>query len=107
MTYMLSNLLQTSPNLQVAKHVLHKYVLVGFTEKFEESVNRFEMFFGWHKPCGEKWSKNRKALFHGSHPNSNNHTKLAHTDKLWKRMADILSDDLELYKYALKIFESQ
>merc|ERR1712061_192203 len=107
LTYMLSNFWGVSPNLDIAKKVMTDYILVGLTDRFEESISRFEKYFGWCQPCDEHGNSERNTTLHGEHANSNKHEKLAQTDRMWKKIADMLKDDMELYEYGIPLFGTQ
>ena len=38
----------TSAHLDAAREILRRKVIVGFTELFEASMDRFDSYFGWH-----------------------------------------------------------
>lgn len=107
MTGILSNLAGAPPDIGIAKRILREYILVGLVDRFEESVNRFERFFGWCRPCDMYGNNSRHSTFNRTNTNTNEHEKLVPRDDLWKKIASRLRDDVELYEYGLQVFESQ
>mmetsp|Transcript_15528 Transcript_15528/g.22705 ORF Transcript_15528/g.22705 Transcript_15528/m.22705 type:complete len:350 (-) Transcript_15528:208-1257(-) len=94
----------TSKDLEKAKDIVQTKYLVGLTSKMEESVDRFDTYFGWvdneKRPlCQEEAIK--------SGFNKNPHPPVEKGSKTWNILADYLSYDLQLYDYIVQLYEEQ
>lgn len=89
----------TPDHIDAAKEVIRRKLIVGFTDNFDESFRRFAQYFGWpsdkkHMDCVQGF---RRYAEHSFPNDSEEATRLARTQ--WA--------DLEVYEYALGIFEEQ
>merc|ERR1712039_703952 len=92
-------------DVQVARSLLDRYILVGLLEEIEESVRRFTMFFGW-QPMGINASARLwEDLHHGQ--NVHPHPELALGSPAAKALADMVQADMELYHRARELFVAQ
>lgn len=88
----------TGDHIDAAKEVIRRKLIIGLTDNFDESFRRFAQYFGWpldekHMDCVQQF---RRYAEHAL-PNDVEAAALARTQ--WA--------DLQLYKYALSIFEEQ
>eukprot|EP00977_Amphora_coffeiformis_P007065 scaffold1533_cov157-Amphora_coffeaeformis.AAC.6 len=91
-------------HLEVAKLVVKEKIVVGLMSNMTESVERFYKLFGWEH--GE-WNPCEDQVLFGGGSNSNEHEKLSETSEGWKLLAARNSMDVELFEYAVKVFEEQ
>uniref|UniRef100_A0A7S2H6D2 Sulfotransferase domain-containing protein n=1 Tax=Helicotheca tamesis TaxID=374047 RepID=A0A7S2H6D2_9STRA len=94
----------TEADFENAKEILHAKVLVGLVSKMEESVNRFDTYFGWNEnekreECLDHWVRNGT--------NKNTHKKLREGSEAWKKLERMNDYDVRLYEYAVQLFEEQ
>mmetsp|Transcript_15529 Transcript_15529/g.22707 ORF Transcript_15529/g.22707 Transcript_15529/m.22707 type:complete len:346 (-) Transcript_15529:208-1245(-) len=104
MTIILNKNQFTSKDLEKAKEIIRTKFLVGLSSKMEESVDRFDTYFGWvdneKRPlCQEEAIK--------SGFNKNPHPPVEKGSKTWNILADYLSYDLQLYDYIVQLYEEQ
>lgn len=113
----------TDQDLIVAKEVLRRKCLVGLTSAMEESMTRFQSFFGWplrgierNKQEGSKGAsisgeacRDQFLVSDNGRLNKNKNTavKLEKESDLWKQIAYVHRLDVELYNYAITLFEEQ
>mmetsp|Transcript_22883 Transcript_22883/g.33240 ORF Transcript_22883/g.33240 Transcript_22883/m.33240 type:complete len:338 (+) Transcript_22883:96-1109(+) len=91
-------------DLEKAKDILRTKFLVGLTTKMEESVDRFDKYFGWYD--NEKRSEcKRKAIQKGV--NKNPHDALKEDSKAWDILAEMNKWDLQLYEFIVQLYEEQ
>lgn len=88
----------TANHIDAAKEVIRRKLIVGFMDNFDESFQRFARYFGWpldrvHMDCMRNWQRHANHILPGNlEAESLRQTQWA---------------DLELYEYALSIFEEQ
>ncbi len=93
-------------DLNLAKEILRRKCLVGLTSKKEESIARFEKYFGWHlnneadKKCLDNKLKREWTL---KHPHGN----VEEGSELWDLIASHNYYDMQLYDYAKILFAQQ
>jgi len=104
-------------HLDMAQHVLGRKFIVGFTDRLDESIHRFAKFFKWDQHVSalnirdclanllEKDAK-PPSPFHWQVPISED-KKYGAGSKVWEMLAQKNSLDVELYKYAKNLFNSQ
>ena len=88
----------TPEHIDAAKEVVRRKLIVGFMDNFDESFRRFARYLGWslgeeRMDCMRHWRRIAKQVL----PGDAEAEVLVHTQ--WA--------DLELYEYALSIFEEQ
>jgi len=88
----------TDQHVDAAKEIIRRKLLVGFADNLHESFRRFAQYFRWpvdqkHMDCVQLW------LNHVGHP--------VPSDVEAEALAQTQWADLELYEYALSIFEDQ
>uniref|UniRef100_A0A7S1ZXA0 Sulfotransferase domain-containing protein n=1 Tax=Ditylum brightwellii TaxID=49249 RepID=A0A7S1ZXA0_9STRA len=91
-------------DLETAKEIIRTKFLVGLVSKMEESVERFDKYFGWYdhekRPvCQEEAIK--------SGFNRNSHPPVEEGSETWNVLADYMSYDLQLYDYIVQLYEEQ
>ena len=94
-------------HLDLAKEILGRKCLIGLVNKFEESLKRFELYFGWDKLVEEE-DKNQceeHLIAHGD--NVHLHPKYKEGSDVWEMLKKKNGYDLMLYEYAEEIFEKQ
>mmetsp|Transcript_33250 Transcript_33250/g.49549 ORF Transcript_33250/g.49549 Transcript_33250/m.49549 type:complete len:377 (-) Transcript_33250:23-1153(-) len=94
----------TEADIRAAKEILRVKFLVGLTSRIEESVERFDRYFGWsnmreREQCGDKF-------IHGG-KNVGSYKKLEEGSDIWNTIAEALAPDIQLYEYAVQLFEEQ
>jgi hypothetical protein len=101
-------------DLEYAKTLLEQKMLVGLTDDMGESIRRFGLYFGWnsgnedHHAAQNSWSWNscRSQLTeHGA--NAFDHPKVEPGSPEWDAIAAWNTYDMELYEYAVQVFERQ
>mmetsp|Transcript_16381 Transcript_16381/g.24291 ORF Transcript_16381/g.24291 Transcript_16381/m.24291 type:complete len:338 (+) Transcript_16381:141-1154(+) len=91
-------------DLEKAKDILRTKFLIGLTTNVEESVERFDKYFGWYD--NEKRSEcKRKAIQKGV--NKNPHDALKEDSKAWDILAEMNKWDLQLYEFIVQLYEEQ
>ena len=87
----------TPDHIDAAKEVIRRKLIIGFADNLDESFQRFAQYFGW--PVGTRLDcvQHFRRFAEYAVPNDVEAAALAHTQ--WA--------DLELYEYALSIFEEQ
>jgi len=121
-------------HLDMAKHVLGRKCIVGFTERLKESVKRFAKFFKWDEGLNElkvrdcldtllDKSKVKDDVNTKSSSNSDSggiktspynwqvdvskDPRYGKGSKVWEMLKEKNSLDMELYDYASNLFDSQ
>lgn len=96
----------TDDDLQLAKDILSQKALIGLTDYFEESMKRFDTYFGLHrlkhndvKQCLSNHTKLRA--------NANRHEKYSFDSEEWKALASRNSIDVQLYEFAKGLYHQQ
>ena len=94
-------------DLDVAKEILRRKVLVGLLVDVKGSVMRFNKYFGWdHLNLTEQQqSCTEKYMSGGS--NTNKHDGIEEGGPGWRILRANNLLDLELYEYALQLYEEQ
>jgi len=103
-------------HMEMAQHVLGRKCIVGFTDRLEESVRRFAKFFKWDQDVSpikvrdclsNLLSKDKiKSSFSWQVPVSKN-PKYGEGSIVWEILKEKNYLDIELYKYAKNLFDSQ
>ena len=88
----------TGESVDAAKEIIRRKLIIGFTDKLDESFRRFAQYFGWRLE-GEALDCVQHFRRYAGHavPNDVEAAALARTQ--WA--------DIQLYEYALGIFEEQ
>jgi len=99
----------TNAHVEVAKDMIRRKVLIGLADRREESMERFEKFFGWKYIFHpEKQEECRSALL-AKGDDSDNPDMLV--PKLGSYPYELLSQknlyDIELYEYVVSLFADQ
>jgi len=94
----------TQQDLSRAKSILAQKALVGFTDQMAESLRRFGIYFGWNNR--HQWEACVRAITQNG-SNAHQHPKVLRNSSAWEAIAKNNEYDIELYEYALKIFEEQ
>jgi hypothetical protein len=93
--------------------------LVGLTSHMDESLDRFEHYFGWQTKDthrGDHFQSGpdcKNSFFHpesadlGTQFNTHAHPTVERESKAWDLLAEAALYDLELYWYAVEIFMEQ
>lgn len=95
----------TQADLNVAKEVLKRKFVVGLYDDFEESVHRFEAFFGW-KLTDSSSSCQSKIIQREMDLDYNDFDSIPY-DSAYTAIAEKNREDLELYKYAEYLYQYQ
>jgi len=94
--------LLTKGHAFIAKKLLQERVLVGLLEAFDESIHRFEKYFGW-KLQDPLCVTNFKAV----RDHRQDHQHVPESSNEWKILSDRNFVDMELYDVGKNLFESQ
>ena len=95
-------------DLASAKEVLRRKCLVGLVERFEESTERFEKFFGWRDLVMDWEEKKKCQRYHlEKRDNAHDHPKFEERSYVWELLRKLNLYDMELYEYAVNLFEEQ
>ena len=93
-------------DLNMAKEILRRKCLVGLISQKEESIARFEKYFGWHlNNEADKECLNNKVQWDWKlkYP----HEAVVEGSEVWNLIAAQNQYDLELYEYAKVLFAEQ
>lgn len=98
----------TDEDFEKAKYILEEKVLIGLIDRMEESVDRFNKYFGWDEspdkvPCAEDMLGHKSSTGSNSHA----HRKIEPGSDDWKALAAINRYDIQLYDFAVALFEEQ
>ena len=115
--FMTRQLLHSRPNtvldkedLAKAKAILCQKVFVGLLDRLEESLERFERFFGWTymaNPTHQETCRN-SLLANGVNTNTSPQNSLPSKDTVaYKALAERNRFDLELYKFVETLYHHQ
>jgi len=99
----------TRKHLEVAKEILRRKVLVGLTVDMENSFERFSKYFGWGDKEGPITADQRSCLkgYLAEGSNRNDHAIAEEGTMGWRILRGNNLFDLELYDYALQLYEEQ
>merc|ERR1712037_836298 len=98
----------TDRHVATAKEILRTKMIVGILENFDESLQRYELYFNWYKNKAVKKNKqhvldciDNKSNNYRSNKSQHDYPKLDdEKDPAYKRLLDINWADIELYEYA-------
>lgn len=122
MTKMLTNTtnneLLTPTHFQVAKEVFGRKCLIGLTDHFEESMDRFSKFFHFEsthsinthtKEETANFIEERRQCAHKIAASGVHHqyAKISHDSSTWKELERKNKYDMELYDYAKAMYYQQ
>ncbi len=95
-------------DLDNAKDFLDKKCLIGLTEEFDESHERFMKYFGWDS-SNTLICEDEVKLEYELDANQNRHGRNLGriSQKVYDRISDMNELDIKLYEYALELFEAQ
>ena len=91
-------------DLEIAKLFLKRKVLIGLTARMQQTVERFERFYGFD--ADQKTKQCQEELMAGG-SNSHPHPKVAPGSSGWNAFAEFNKYDVQLYDYAVALFEEQ
>jgi len=94
----------TPDDLVMAKEFLRTKFLVGLVQRTEESVDRFDAYFGW---AGKANREQCKAEYVRTPVNKNEHQAVENGSEAWNMLAAVNTYDLQLYAYAMQLFDEQ
>jgi hypothetical protein len=97
------------PELELAKQVLKEKVLIGLLEQKEESMRRFEFYFGWkYTENAQKQTACRTRFLVGDYrTNESAKGKVKEGSQAWSLLMWQNKLDMKLYKYATLLFLQQ
>jgi len=102
--------------INVAKEVLRRKFLIGIYDRIEESMSRFEIYFGWTitsppgrveacKVCIETMISNTQARDYDELTFINDNAVKGSSNYL--RLKELNKDDIEVYWYAVGLYQEQ
>merc|ERR1711957_103776 len=109
-------------HLDMAKHVLGRKFIVGFTDHIEESVLRFAKYFQWEKDTSTPNSRECVSRLLSQDAPSNPNTPISPYSwtvsvandpnygagsPVWQTLMEHNALDMELYNYARNLYSSQ
>jgi hypothetical protein len=100
------NQILTRDDLELAKNILGRKCIVGLMDDFEESIRRYDQYFGWTERS-ERSSQDIATCIdrnlHGGGVNTNHHPKHDEGSQIWNMFMEKNEWDMELYTYATDI----
>ncbi len=95
-------------DLDLAKHILKQKCLVGLLTQKAVSMRRFTKYFGWEKLAGVPGSLEceERSMFWGWQ-NKNDHPFVEEGSEEYQIICARNEFDMELYEYAIEVFEDQ
>jgi len=109
----------TPKDLEEAKEIIRTKCLVGLTSEMDESLNRFEAYFGWTLKDGVRGDLHqtgeqcKHSFFypdkdeHGIKFNTHKHPKIHPGDRAWNLLAKAAEYDMNLYQTVLEVYAEQ
>jgi len=97
----------TEEHLVTAKEILKKKCLVGLLEKIDESLERFEQYFGFHGDNTLVTNECKDRYLHWGWKNRHDHPMLQEGSTAYKLLFRKNELDIKLYEYAKELFELQ
>jgi len=95
-------------DLNLAKEIIRRKCLVGLVRDMDESVRRFDLYFGFDDDdTGEKRRCWQDILDDGKTSNRNDHPKVSEGSPEWDMIRRVNFFDMQLYEYAEGLFEEQ
>lgn len=95
-------------DVDIAKEILRRKVLIGLVNDVEGSVARFNKYFGYNdNSLPPKELQDCMDTFLKSGSNKNVHTLIEEGGMAWRILRANNLFDLELYEYALQLYEEQ
>eukprot|EP00565_Helicotheca_tamesis_P007572 CAMPEP_0185732632 /NCGR_PEP_ID=MMETSP1171-20130828/16929_1 /TAXON_ID=374046 /ORGANISM="Helicotheca tamensis, Strain CCMP826" /LENGTH=334 /DNA_ID=CAMNT_0028402171 /DNA_START=32 /DNA_END=1036 /DNA_ORIENTATION=+ len=95
----------TVEDLNTAKDMLRTKFLVGLTSKFEESVERFDHYFGYDRNGISTECK--ESLYPGKNRYGIPTDPIEEGSEEWDLLMDLNDLDIQLYEYAVELFDQQ
>jgi len=96
----------TDEDLEQAKEIIRTKFLVGLVSKMQESVDRFDYYFGWsHHVKREECGK--EAIQTGYNRNPHSSTALEEGSKAWNLLIKMNHYDLQLYDFIVQLYKEQ
>ena len=93
-------------HVEIAKQVLREKCLIGLLDQKEDSLQRFEQYFGWNATTSSQEDcRDRKLLWERSGKQS--HPRVEVGSIAWDLLYKENSFDMLLYEFALTLFEEQ
>mmetsp|Transcript_29462 Transcript_29462/g.42772 ORF Transcript_29462/g.42772 Transcript_29462/m.42772 type:complete len:115 (-) Transcript_29462:111-455(-) len=94
----------TDDDMILAKQILRDKYLIGLQTEMEESIDRFDKFYGWYEnPFRSRCMK--EHIHHAD--NGNPHKSVKEGSRAWDLAVEKNLRDMELYDYAVQLFEEQ
>jgi len=97
----------TQDDIAVAKEILRTKVLVGLMDRMDESIRRFDAFFGFNEGKSFADISHCQQEFIGGGSNKHAHPALEHTSDAWNKLAIKNWADMILYEYIVQLFNEQ
>mmetsp|Transcript_7658 Transcript_7658/g.11135 ORF Transcript_7658/g.11135 Transcript_7658/m.11135 type:complete len:494 (+) Transcript_7658:50-1531(+) len=96
-------------HVEVAMDLVRRKFIVGLLDRLEESMERFEKFFGWKytiMPTNQEICR-ENLLKSGANSNRKKMTKLEPDSEAYRLLASQNEYDIRLYKYIERLFDEQ
>jgi len=94
-------------HLELAKEILGSKCIVGFVSMFEESIRRFDQYFGWNRGELVQNKTSCSKYLIENWISTHNDADIKEGSKAWNLLKARNGYDIILYEYATKIFERQ
>jgi len=94
-------------DLEVAKEVFGRKCLVGLVDKAEESLRRYERFFGWDKKVSDSGSKDQCLTQYLANGDKRKDHPTYESTEAWEVLRKKNEYDCLLYEFAEKLYTQQ
>ena len=109
MTRFLSNKMSGEITLEheaIAREILRRKILIGLLKHKNESMRRFELYFGW-VTNGAKNEECRERIVNWDWPGKNKHAEIMKGSDVYDLLWEQNTFDIRLYEYAEELFQEQ
>eukprot|EP00586_Coscinodiscus_wailesii_P008895 CAMPEP_0172522212 /NCGR_PEP_ID=MMETSP1066-20121228/293000_1 /TAXON_ID=671091 /ORGANISM="Coscinodiscus wailesii, Strain CCMP2513" /LENGTH=587 /DNA_ID=CAMNT_0013305195 /DNA_START=52 /DNA_END=1815 /DNA_ORIENTATION=+ len=95
-------------DVSMAMDIIRRKILVGLTEKLNESIDRFEKFFDWHFHDNTVQEQCRNGLLKvGGNANKQKVKAPDRDSETYQHLAAKNQYDIQIYNYAKRLFKEQ
>lgn len=94
-------------DILVAKEILRTKCLVGIYEDLENSLKRFQLYFGWSRKSSPEQVQDCRTAVLATGDRRHNTPELEPGTKAYLALASVNKFDMELYHYAKTLFQLQ
>lgn len=94
-------------DMLVAKEILRTKCLVGIYEDLDNSLKRFQLYFGWSRKSSPEQVQDCRTAVLATGDRRHNTPELEPGTKAYLALASVNKYDMELYQYAKTLFQLQ